>query len=368
MEELKKTCLYESHVALGAQMSPFGGFIMPIQYSDIISEHNAVRNSCGMFDVSHMGEFVVDGPDAGRFVNHVFTNDVGDIPEGKILYGMMLYPDGGTVDDLLVYRLADGADGKRFLMVVNAANIGKDYDWACAAAEGMDVKLENRSDEYGEIALQGPEAEKTAKDVLGMDLSDLVFYTFKETSWEGFPVLVSRTGYTGEDGFEFYASQDVIRRIWAALLHAGVTPCGLGCRDTLRFEVGLPLYGHELDGTISPLEAGLGIFVKTDKPDFIGKEAILRMKAEGLKRKVVGIELFEKAVPRSGYPVEADGKQIGEVTTGYISISTGKSVCMALVDAGYAAPGTEVAVRIRKKTFPGKTCKKRFYEKHYKNQ
>ena len=152
------------------------------------------------------------------------------------------------------------------------------------------------------------------------------------------------------------------------MLHAGVTPCGLGCRDTLRFEVGLPLYGHELSGTISPLEAGLGIFVKTDKPDFIGKEAILRMKAEGLKRKVVGIELFEKAVPRSGYPVEADGKQIGEVTTGYISISTGKSVCMALVDAGYAAPGTEVAVRIRKKTFPGKTCKKRFYEKHYKNQ
>ena len=359
MEELKKTCLYDSHIALGAQMSPFGGFMMPIQYSDIISEHNAVRHACGMFDVSHMGEIFVSGPDAERFANHIFTNDVSGMIPGKILYGMMLYPDGGTVDDLLVYKMPQE---NTFLFVVNAANIDKDFAWMKQAAEGWNVSVENRSEEWGEIALQGPEAESMAAKALGMDLSDLVFYTFKEVG----NVLVSRTGYTGEDGFEFYASAEEIRRIWDALLSAGTVPCGLGCRDTLRFEVGLPLYGHELGENISPLEAGLGIFVKLDKEEFIGKEATAALKADGLKRKIVGIELEDKAIPRSGYPVEIDGRQIGEVTTGYNSISTGKSVCMAMLDAEFAVPGTNVEIRIRKKTFPGKVCKKRFYDKNYK--
>ena len=359
MEELKKTCLYDSHIALGAQMSPFGGFMMPIQYSDIISEHNAVRHACGMFDVSHMGEIFVSGPDAERFANHIFTNDVSGMIPGKILYGMMLYPDGGTVDDLLVYKMPQA---NTFLFVVNAANIDKDFAWMKQAAEGWNVSVENRSEEWGEIALQGPEAESMAAKALGMDLSDLVFYTFKEVG----NVLVSRTGYTGEDGFEFYASAEEIRRIWDALLSAGTVPCGLGCRDTLRFEVGLPLYGHELGENISPLEAGLGIFVKLDKEEFIGKEATAALKADGLKRKIVGIELEDKAIPRSGYPVEIDGRQIGEVTTGYNSISTGKSVCMAMLDAEFAVPGTNVEIRIRKKTFPGKVCKKRFYDKNYK--
>lgn len=359
MEELKKTCLYDSHIALGAQMSPFGGFMMPIQYSDIISEHNAVRHACGMFDVSHMGEIFVSGPDAERFANHIFTNDVSGMIPGKILYGMMLYPDGGTVDDLLVYRMPQE---NTFLFVVNAANIDKDFAWMKQAAEGWNVSVENRSEEWGEIALQGSEAESMAAKALGMDLSDLVFYTFKEVG----NVLVSRTGYTGEDGFEFYASAEEIRRIWDALLSAGTVPCGLGCRDTLRFEVGLPLYGHELGENISPLEAGLGIFVKLDKEEFIGKEATAALKADGLKRKIVGIELEDKAIPRSGYPVEIDGRQIGEVTTGYNSISTGKSVCMAMLDAEFAVPGTNVEIRIRKKTFPGKVCKKRFYDKNYK--
>lgn len=363
METLNKTCLYDSHVALGAQMSPFGGFMMPIQYSDIAAEHLAVREHCGMFDVSHMGEILVTGPDAEAFVNHVFTNDVTTLSPGHVQYGMMLYPEGGVVDDLLVYRMPEP---ETWLLVVNAANTGKDYGWICQAAGGWNVKVSDDSEHYGQIALQGPDAEKTASDVLGLELSDLVFYTFKETEWNGEKVLASRSGYTGEDGFEFYASPEVTRKIWDAFLSAGVTPCGLGCRDTLRFEVGLPLYGHELGRDISPLEAGLGVFVKLDKPEFIGKDATLALKAEGLKRKLVGIELADKAIPRAGYPVEADGRQIGEVTTGYHSISTDKSVCLAFVGLPYASLGTEVGIRIRKKVFPGTVCRKRFYDKKYK--
>lgn len=372
-ETLKTTCLHDRHVALRAQMSPFAGFDMPIQYTDIISEHNAVRHSCGMFDVSHMGEILVSGPRSEEFVGYIFTNDVRNIPDGKILYGMMLYHNGGTVDDLLVYRFSSD----RWLLVVNASNIEKDYLWIKENAAGYDVKVDNLSDFYGEIALQGPDSEKVALSALGLDLKDLSFYTFVQTALpadspavnasvgKSEPLIVSRTGYTGEDGFEFYGSFAVIRNIWDRLLEAGVTPCGLGCRDTLRFEVGLPLYGHELSAEISPVEAGLGMFVKTDKPSFIGKEVVQAQKTEGVTRKIVGIELKDKAIPRAGYPVEADGAEIGTVTTGYSSISTGKSVCMAMLKKEYAAPGTEVCVRIRKKVFPGTVCKKKFYDKNY---
>lgn len=372
-ETLKTTCLHDRHVALRAQMSPFAGFDMPIQYTDIISEHNAVRHSCGMFDVSHMGEILVSGPRSEEFVGYIFTNDVRNIPDGKILYGMMLYHNGGTVDDLLVYRFSSD----RWLLVVNASNIEKDYLWIKENAAGYDVKVDNLSDFYGEIALQGPDSEKVALSALGLDLKDLSFYTFVQTALsadspavnasvgKSEPLIVSRTGYTGEDGFEFYGSFAVIRNIWERLLEAGVTPCGLGCRDTLRFEVGLPLYGHELSAEISPVEAGLGMFVKTDKPSFIGKEVVQAQKTEGVTRKIVGIELKDKAIPRAGYPVEADGAEIGTVTTGYSSISTGKSVCMAMLKKEYAAPGTEVCVRIRKKVFPGTVCKKKFYDKNY---
>ena len=215
-------------------------------------------------------------------------------------------------------------------------------------------------------ALQGPDSERIAGETLGLDLSDLAFYTFKETTWDGMPLIVSRTGYTGEDGFEFYAAPESIIKMWDKLAAAGVTLCGLGCRDTLRFEVGLPLYGHELSAEISPVEGGLGMFVKTDKAEFIGKEAIVRQKTEGITKKVVGIELADKAIPRAGYDVEADGKAIGKVTTGYQSISTGKSVCMALIDKQYATIGQPVEIRIRKKAFKGTVCKKRFYDKNYK--
>ncbi len=358
MMENKRTCLYDKHVALGALISPFGGFDMPIQYSNIIDEHQAVRQHCGVFDVSHMGEVLVTGKDAERYVNHIFTNDVRGIPHGKILYGMMCYEDGGVVDDLLVYKVADD----RFFLVINASNIDKDWAWIQQQADGFEVTLEHQSDQYGELAIQGPEAEQVMEQILGIACKELAFYTFKTIG----DVIVSRTGYTGEDGFEVYASADNINEYWDKLMAAGIKPCGLGCRDTLRFEVGLPLYGDELSEVITPIMAGLGIFVKLDKEEFIGKEALAKQKVEGAPKKLVGIELHDKAIPRHGYSVLKDGNVIGEVTTGYHTISTDKSVCMALIDSQYAALDTPVEIQIRKKTFPGTVCKKRFYDKHYK--
>lgn len=364
-ENLKKTCLYDSHVALGAKMSPFAGFMMPIQYSSITEEHNAVRHAVGMFDVSHMGEIFVSGPDAEKFVNHIFTNEIRGFEPGKVLYGMMLHPDGGVVDDLLVYR---EFEPDHFLLVVNAANIDKDYEWILAQTEGYDVKVVNDSDNWGQIAVQGPGAEKVVTEVLGLaEAAELTFYTYYEAQWNGHRMVVSRTGYTGEDGFELYTTCEDIKEIWKKLLDNGVAPCGLGCRDTLRFEAGLPLYGDELSDTITPIEAGLGMFCKLDKEEFIGKDVVAKQKAEGTERKLVGIELEDKAIPRATYPVETeDGTQVGVVTTGYHSISLEKSICFAMVQTAYSKLDTPLWIRIRKKVFPGKVVKKRFYQTNYK--
>lgn len=364
-EEIRQTCLHDSHLALGAQMSPFAGFDMPIQYAGITPEHLAVRNSVGMFDVSHMGEIFISGPDAERYVNHIFTNNISGYAPGKILYGMMLYPDGGCVDDLLVYR---EFEPDNFLLVVNAANIEKDYDWMLQQQNGFDVRIDNRSDVWGQIAVQGPEAEKTVLDVLGLSCAkDLGFYEYCNSQWNGNRLIVSRTGYTGEDGFELYATTADTKEIWDILLKAGVPPCGLGCRDTLRFEAGLPLYGDELSAEISPIEAGLGMFCKLDKAEFIGREALVAQKELGTERKLVGIEIEDRAIPRHGYPVELeDGTQVGEVTTGYHSISLDRSICFALVKSEYAKLDTQLWIHIRKKTFPGKVVKKRFYQTNYK--
>lgn len=358
--ENKRTCLYDKHVALGALISPFGGFDMPIQYTSIEDEHRAVRTACGVFDVSHMGEVTVKGKDAESYVNHIFTNDVRTLQAGGILYGMMCYPDGGTVDDLLVYKMGD----EDFFLVINAANIDKDWEWIKQNAEGYDVQLQNRSDDYGQLAVQGPDAESIVEGVLGIKCSELTFYTFKTVG----DVIISRTGYTGEDGFEIYGSHDYIRECWDKLMATGnrCKPCGLGCRDTLRFEVGLPLYGDELSAEISPVMSGLSMFCKLDKPEFIGRDALLKQKTEGVGRKVVGIELADKAIPRHGYAVLKDGEKIGEVTTGYHTLSTDKSVCMALIDSRFAKLGTELDIQIRRKTFKGTVVKKRFYDKHYK--
>lgn len=364
-ETLKITCLHDSHVKLGAKMSPFAGFDMPIQYSGIIDEHNAVRQAVGMFDVSHMGEIFINGPQAEEFINLIFTNDVRGMADGKALYGMMLYPDGGVVDDLLVYK---EFKPEHYLLVVNASNIEKDYDWIVEHSAGFDVRIDNQSDIWGQIAVQGPDAEKTVIEVLGLEKSrDLGFYEYCEDKWGDDRLLLSRTGYTGEDGFELYCSVPAIREIWDKLLEAGVKPCGLGCRDTLRFEAGLPLYGDELTDKISPVMAGLGMFCKLDKPEFIGKEAIAAQKAEGAPKKLVGIEIQDRAIPRAGYPVlDAEGREVGVVTTGYHSISLDRSLCFALVDSAVSALGTPLQVQIRKKAFPGEVVKKRFYQTNYK--
>ena len=357
--ENKRTCLYDKHVKLGALISPFGGFDMPIQYSTIIDEHQAVRNDCGVFDVSHMGEVTVKGKDAERYVQHIFTNDVSKIEPGQILYGMMCYDNGGTVDDLLVYKMAVND----FFLVINAANIDKDWQWMQDNAKGFDIELVNRSEDYGQVAVQGPNAETVVEEVLGLECRDLTFYTVKTIG----DIIISRTGYTGEDGFEIYASHNYICECWDKLIESGrCKPCGLGCRDTLRFEVGLPLYGDELSADISPVMSGLSMFCKLDKEEFIGKEALAAQKANGVEKRVIGIELEGKAIPRNGYAVVKDGETVGEVTTGYHSISTDKSVCMALVKAEFAKLGTPLEVQIRKKTFPGVVVKKRFYDKHYK--
>lgn len=361
-EELKNTCLHDLHVGLGALMSPFGGFDMPIQYAGIVEEHNAVRNSVGVFDVSHMGEVAVKGPDAEKFVNHIFTNDVRPIEAGKVIYGMMLYPEGGVVDDLLVYKRGDND----FFLVINASNIDKDVDWIKLQASGFDVEIDDQSGYWAELAIQGPEAEKVMLDVLGIDGSDLSFYTFKSIDEPEY-MIVSRTGYTGEDGFEVYASAETIRNYWQKLIDAGVQPCGLGCRDTLRFEAGLPLYGDELSDEITPIEAGLGMFVKLDKEDFIGREAIARQKEAGAPHKIVGLEVEGQAIPRHGYEVlDADGSVVGAVTTGYHSITLDKNIAMALVDAASAALGTPLQVKVRRKVFPATVIKKRFYTPNYK--
>ena len=364
----KKTCLYDRHVALGALMSPFGGFIMPIQYTNITDEHNAVRQHCGVFDVSHMGEVRITGPEAERYVQHIFTNDVAGAPVGQIYYGMMCYHNGGTVDDLLVYKMGDND----FFLVINAANIDKDVEWMQQQMQGFDIKFEHQSDYYGQLAVQGPEAEAVVEEVLGLPCKELKFYTAKTLDVadgdEGETIIISRTGYTGEDGFEIYGSHEFTQKAWDKLLESGrCKPCGLGCRDTLRFEVGLPLYGDELSADITPVMAGLSIFVKLDKEEFIGKEALAEQKANGAPARIIGIELADKAIPRHGYPVLNEaGEQVGEVTTGYHCLSVDKSVCMALVKTEFAKLGTPLQVQIRKKVFPGTVVKKQFYNKSYK--
>ncbi len=361
---MKKTCLHHLHTAQGALMSPFGGFDMPISYEGIEAEHRAVRNSVGVFDVSHMGEVLITGPQATKFVNRIFTGDISPLAPGKVVYGMMLNDHGGTVDDLLVYKRGDS----EYFLVINAANIDKDVEWIRKHAAEYDVTVDDQCDFWSELAIQGPEAENTIKNVLGVDGSDLTFYTFKDLQTaDGKPVVLSRTGYTGEDGFEFYAPAEVIVDAWKKLMDAGVAPCGLGCRDTLRFEAGLPLYGDELTDEISPLEAGLGMFAKIDKEGFIGREALVAQKAEGLKRKIVGLEVDGRAIPRHGYDVlDMDGNKVGEITTGYHSITLDRNIAMALIDSRFAGLDTRLQVQVRRKIFPAKVIKKRFYTPNYK--
>lgn len=357
---MKTTCLHDRHIALGALMSPFAGYDMPISYAGIEQEHNAVRSKVGVFDVSHMGEVLIEGPQAEQFVNYIFTGDVSAIEPCKILYGMILNDRGGTVDDLLVYKYST----EKFFLVINASNIEKDVAWIKSHVGSFDVKVVDMSEHYAELAIQGPDSPATMRDVLGIEVDNLSFYTFKETD----DLIVSRTGYTGEDGFEVYTTSDRIIAMWDKLMKAGVEPCGLGCRDTLRFEAGLPLYGDELTEDITPHEAALSMFAKLDKPsEYIGQKALAEAKATGLTRKIVGLEIDGRAIARHGYPVlNAEGKEVGTVTTGYHSITLDKNLAMAIVDTASAALDTQLQVQVRKKVFPAKVIKKRFYTPKYK--
>lgn len=360
---MKTTCLNNHHRQLGALMSPFAGYDMPISYAGIEDEHHAVRRAVGVFDVSHMGEVLITGDQATMFVNYIFTGDVAPLPAGKVIYGMMLNDRGGVVDDLLVYK----RDENEYFLVINASNIEKDVAWIRSHAAKYDVTVDDQSEFWAEIAVQGPLAEKTMLDVLGIDTRDMEFYTFRDIEFDGHRAVVSRTGYTGEDGFELYAPAEAIIHAWEKLLEAGVAPCGLGCRDTLRFEAGLPLYGDELTDEITPLEAGLSMFAKVEKPEFMGRDALVAQKAAGLKRKLVGLEIEGRAIARHGYPVlDAEGNVVGEVTTGYHSITLDRNLAVALVDASLASLGTKLQVQVRRKTFPAIVIKKRFYTPNYK--
>ncbi|MFP4477924.1 MAG: glycine cleavage system aminomethyltransferase GcvT [Candidatus Izemoplasmatales bacterium] len=357
MENLKVTPLHDEHLKLNAKMVDFAGFHMPISYTSIKEEHEAVRNDVGMFDVSHMGEIVIRGKDAEKFVEYIFTNKVKDLNPGEINYGMMLYKNGTVVDDLLVYKMSE----ELFFLVVNASNIAKDYEHIVEQTNDFDVLVKNASDAYAEIAIQGPKAERKIKEVLDIDLSELKFFNFKEYTYDNQDLLISRTGYTGEDGFEIYGDEFIVIELWTKLIEAGVEPCGLGARDTLRFEANLPLYGHEISDEITPVEAGLKYFVKLDSDlDFLGKDALLDQIENSLTRRVVGLELKKKAIPREGYKVYKNDEEIGYITTGYLSISTGKPIALAMINRPYTKKGTQVSVQIRNKMIPGFIRDKKF--------
>ncbi len=364
MQNVKMTCLHEEHIALNAKMAEFAGYDMPIIYDSIKSEHLAVRKQVGMFDVSHMGEFLVKGKDAMKFIDYIFCNSVTDKENNQVVYGMMLYENGTIVDDLLVYKYNDN----KFFLVVNASNIAKDYNWVVEQSENFDVTVQNLSDDFSEIAIQGPLAEETVKKVLDIDLKDLEFFHFNHYNYEGNDLLISRTGYTGEDGFEIYADAKTTTQLWKLLLKNKVTPCGLGARDTLRFEAALPLYGHEISDKITPLEAGLKFFTKLKmENDFIGRKALETQLEKGLDRKVIGIELTKLAIPREGYKVFHNDEEIGYITTGYLSISIEKPIAMALIKAEFAKKETEILVQIRNKMIPGFVRDKKFLKKNYKS-
>lgn len=362
--KVKKTPLYEKHKALGAKLIDFGGWALPVQYTGIIEEHKQVRNTAGLFDVSHMGEITVKGEGAQDFLQLMMTNNIRNAADGQAVYTPMCYPNGGVVDDLLVYKRS--ADD--YLLVVNASNTDKDFDWLKKHSPD-DVLLENVSSQYVQLAVQGPKAQEIMQRICDVDLKEIKFYHFKEeVSVGGVNSLVSRTGYTGEDGFEVYADSKNAEQLWDALLEAGkgeLKPIGLGARDTLRFEVALPLYGHELSADITPVEAGIGFFVKLDKGEFFGSDIIVEQKVNGPKRKVVGFEMVERGVPRSHYEVAKDGKQIGFVTSGSFSPSLNKTLGMALIDKEYAKPDTEIEIVIRNKPVIAKVIKKPFYNKKY---
>lgn len=360
---LKRTPLYQEHLALGARMVEFGGWEMPVQYSSILEEHRAVRTRAGLFDVSHMGEFKIEGNDALAFLQYLVPNDVSRLIVNQALYTQMCLPDGGTIDDLIIYKLAD----RHYMMVVNAANIDKDFAWVGKQARGFDVHVYNQSDTTALLALQGPEAQAILQPFTEVDLSGILYYHCAPGMVDGINCIISRTGYTGEDGFELYCAPVDAPKLWRDLLAAGkgrgLLPAGLGARDTLRLEAGYCLYGHELDEQTNPLEAGLGWTVKLNKGDFIGRDALLKVKEEGLKRKLIGVEMIDRGVCRGGYAIYDNGRQIGRLTSGAPSPTLNKNIGMGYVEVERAVPGNPVQVDIRGKHLAAQIVALPFYKR-----
>jgi glycine cleavage system T protein (aminomethyltransferase) len=363
-ESPRRTPFHHYHVEHGAKMVPFAGFEMPLQFDGIIKEHRAVRDGVGLFDVSHMGEVEIRGPRALELAQRLVTNDVAGLVDGQALYSAMCLPDGGIVDDVLVYRYS----AQRFWYVVNAANHDKDLAWIAEHAhDGAEVV--DRSDEMGQLALQGRHAQEILADLTDLDLAQVPYYHFAEGLVAGAPAMVSRTGYTGEDGFEIYMAEAHAGPIYEAVVARGadhgLAPIGLGARDTLRLEMKFALYGNDITEQTTPLEAALGWVVKLGADDFIGKDALVQQKAEGVTRRLVAFELTGRGVPRHGYPALIDGAPAGEVTSGVMSPSLGKPIGLAYLPRGHWKPGTTFAVEIRGKAVDAVVIKPPFYQRPY---
>nr|WP_323128252.1 glycine cleavage system aminomethyltransferase GcvT [Thermosipho ferrireducens] len=360
---MKHTALHDEHIKLGAKMVEFAGYHMPLQYKGIKDEVMSVRENVGMFDVSHMGEFIATGEDAVKYANYLVTNDFENIDYGDIIYTAMCNENGGFVDDLLVYKISKD----KVMFVVNAANIEKDFNWMKKVSEKFNVNLENHSDKYSLIAVQGPKAQEVLQKIVNIDLESINYYSFKNTLIENAECIISRTGYTGEDGFEIYSTDsDGIVKIWNKLLDLGVSPAGLGARDVLRLEASLLLYGNDMDETISPLEAGIKWAVDFEK-DFMGKEALLKQKEEGLKRRLKGFVLTEKGIARHGYKIFKDGEEIGYVTSGTFSPTLNKAIGMGLIKSGLKK-GEIIEIEIRNKLVKAELVKMPFYRGSVKSR
>ncbi len=358
---LKRTPLFDEHVALGGKIVPFAGFEMPVQYpTGITAEHKAVRETAGLFDVSHMGEFVLRGPQALDLLQKVTVNDASRVDVGQAQYTAMCLEDGGVIDDLIIYRFAD-----HWMVVVNASNIAKDLAWIRTMGEDLDVEVEDRSDATALLALQGPVAREVLRPLVDIDVDDVKYYRFMEGTVKGAPAVISGTGYTGEDGFELYVDASNAVDIWRTLLDAGegrgVIAAGLGARDSLRLEVGYALYGNDLDEEHTPLESGLGWITKLDKGDFVGRTALAMQKEAGVARRLVGFRLTGKGFPRPGYPVASGGEPVGVVTSGTVAPSLGYGVGMGYVPAELSKPDTEVQIDVRGKMVDAVVQRPPFY-------
>ena len=366
MSELKRTPLYDTHKNLGARLFAFAGWDMPVEYEGLVKEHNMVRESAGLFDVSHMGEVIIKGKDSEKFIQNLITNDIKDMKNNEVIYSPMCYENGCVVDDLLVYKY----NNEHYLLVINAGNISKDLKWIIENSKNYEVDIKDISSHVSQLAIQGPKAESILQKISKVNLSEITFFTFKEINILDIPCIVSRTGYTGEDGFEVYCENKYVKSIWDELLKTGesdIAPIGLGARDTLRFEACLPLYGNEISENISPLEGGLSIFVKLDKENFIGKDVLVNQK-QNQQRKIVAFEMTGKGIARHGYDVKVGDKVVGFVTTGYPSPTLNKTVGLAIIDSEYAKIDNEIDIVIRKKTSKAKIVKRPLYKKKYKKE